>query len=206
VTAWPPATTWPPPPYTQAQNNWPHWATSVLLSADSFNRANTTVNTGTTDGTGSLDPLTWTNQSGTGGINGNAAYSSGGAGITTVNLLSGDVTVSISIAVMAGAVQAGLVFRCSDGSNYWVLYIAPGMNNFTMYKVVATVFTQVGLAHTCAVNDVLKVTCSGSNIQVFQNDTLRENQTDSFNSTATKHGMYFGDSIFRLDNFSATAP
>ena len=74
----------------------------MVLSADTFNRTNSTTNLGTTNGAGTLDPLTWVQGHGTLGINSNQGYSSslGGNGYSVgyVDLGTGDVDITLTLA------------------------------------------------------------------------------------------------------------
>jgi len=157
----------------------------TVLSADTFNRTNSTTTLGSTDGAGSLDPRTWTTQTGTCGINSNQAYAPAVAAIATVDLATADVDVTVTLATIGTA--SALVFRFVDTSNYWMYHSAGG--NTYLYKNIAGSFTQVDVAATGAADgDVHRVVANGSSIRVYRNGTLKITATDSALSSATKHG------------------
>src|SRR5580765_4806135 len=120
----------------------------ALLSADSFNRANSTTSIGTTDGAGSLDPLAWTTRQGTCGINSNKAYavstanvsSWGAAAAATVELATADADISITLATLDSA--PGIIFRWSSTTNFWLVF--ENTSDLKLYKMVANTLTQVG--------------------------------------------------------------
>jgi hypothetical protein len=142
--------------------------------------------------------LPWTVLSGTWNVEG---------GVVTPTVISGavqlayqdaghsDVTVGVTFHYpVTGGVLQGLMFRLSDASNYWVA------TQTQLYKVVAGTRTAVGAAYTALVpGDRIYVTLVGSVITVMKyagygiaDATLVAAVTDSFNSTATKHGLFVG--------------
>jgi hypothetical protein len=188
---------------------------TVTYSTDNFNDTNqTTAAPGTwthqTSG-GTLDPLNWTTQLGTCGITANQAFVSatgtgGGltAGETTVDLSQANVDISLTFSQLS--TSAGLMFRFSDTSNFWV--VISDASNTKLFKHVggSGTLTQVGTTHAGTANgDVMEVIAAGSNIIVKRNGTQLENVTDSFNSTATKHGFFSQSTAARFDNWSVSS-
>jgi hypothetical protein len=80
--------------------------------------------------------------------------------------------------------DAGIVFRMVDLTSYW----RAGMTG--LYKVTGSSAALVGNYSTpCAPGDRLVVQLSGNNITVFRNGSQVLTTTDSYNSTATIHGI-----------------
>lgn len=173
------------------------------FSTDSFNRANSTTNLGSTDG-GTVSA--WTQRVGTWGINGNAAYTSATtAGAHATIPGSADFEeVSMKVTTWTSD-EASIVFRWSDTNNYWFLGGTVG-GALTLTKKVAgvnTTFTvgAIGPSWTLAVNDTIKARAHGSVIECFRNGVLMMTISDTFNSSATVVGMRVSTLVPRLDNF-----
>jgi hypothetical protein len=172
----------------------------TTYSADSFNRADSTTNLGSTDGAGTLDPLAWSQRNGTWGISSNQGYTSAAASQSVATIASGNANAEISVTVAASG-AAGIAFRWSSSNNYWRAFNS-GTSTF-LEKRVAGSNSSVGSAAGAAVGDVLRVVCNGSSIEVFRNGVSIISTTDSFNSTAQNHGLYInGNTTARLDDFS----
>lgn len=183
---------------------------SGLLVSDSFNRADSAVSLGSTDG-GSLGPLPWTAHSGTFGIGANAAaFITGGVANdrnATIDAGAPDVTAGVTISTYSGVDNVRLVFRFSDNSNYWILS-GNAASAWDLYKRVGGAFTLVGSGGAAvASGDVLSVSLSGASIVATVNGITVVTATDAFNSTATRYGIgcNTGDPGNRWDNFSVTA-
>jgi len=185
---------------------------AVAAQTDAFGRADSSTTLGTTD-TGQ----TWSVLSGTWGISSNAAYEPGAVNgaqhaVVTDSGLS-DCVVQVTVPVLSGlSGNAGVVFRATDDSNYWRFVIGGATdNNWYFQKKVAGSFSLVGTGGGVAAGDVLRVVLGGNTITVFKNGTQMATTTDSFNSTATKHGMSNSASsagqgtVARLDDFSVRA-
>ncbi len=179
----------------------------TLLSADSFNRANSAVTLGSTDGAGSLDPLTWFAHKGTWGISSNTAYcptlgSSPTEAHAEVHLLTGDVDSTITFTTL-GSGSIALVFRYQDTFNCWFWLTASGSTG--LYRRQSSSSVLQGSTHAGAANgDVMRVVSSGSAIQCYRNGSLLETKTDSFLSTEDEFGLYTSDTGARFDNWSAS--
>src|SRR5580765_3407619 len=174
------------------------------LSTDTFNRTNNTSSLGTTDGAGSLDPLTWTQSTGTMGIISNTAYASsipGSRCFATVDLGTADVDASVTISTIG---QSGLLFRWSDSTHFWI-WIAISTSSFLFKFDPGAGYTQVGTTQTGAANgDVMRVVANGSAIEVFRNGTSKITTTDSYAASGTNHGLYFQSASDLIDAFSAS--
>jgi hypothetical protein len=186
----------------------------TLLSADSFNRADSTTNLGSTDGVspnsdgpGILDPLTWTQQRGTWGINTNRAYTSvstGGA-IATVDLLTPDVDITITVRVVS--LLGSIIFRFVDTSNYFEFFYRSTGSAFFLRRIQSGSATVLGTTtHTPFVqaNDTIRMVAAGSAIACYWNATSLFTATDTFQQTVTKHGLQISaDTGARLDDWTA---
>lgn len=183
----------------------------TLLSADSFNRTNSTTNLGSTDGVGFLDAIPWV-QHGTGvwGINANQAYvaTPHDPSVATVDLCTGDVDISALVAIRSGANGAGISFRVVDENNFWYLRNSSS-GNLQLFRVVAAAQGIQGtFSGGGADGQTLRVVAVGNSISCYRNGTLRISATNSQFATATQHGLYnAGDSgsVNRLDDWAAYA-
>jgi hypothetical protein len=154
---------------------------------DNFARADTSSAIGTPSDGGSA----WSQLAGTWGIASNTAYESSGAAsesIVVVESSAADVTVQVKISTFGN--DAGIVIRASDVNNYLVVRI--NGSTVDLYRVQsgsATLIGNLGGA-VAASGDMWTVRASGSTISVYRNlAQLGSDQTSSFNSTATKHGL-----------------
>jgi len=180
----------------------------TLLTADTFTRPNSSTAVGATNGAGMLDPRTWTTQQGTCGIGTNAATAINlvtvgtiNGAIATIDLGTADADVSLVAASLANATC--LVFRFSDTSNYW--YYADDGTLAKFRKNVAGTVTPMGSTYSgAAVGDVLRVVCSGSNLDFYRNGVFLERITDAHNQTATKFGFLLTTTPAPVDNWSAS--
>lgn len=178
----------------------------TLYSADSFNRADSTTNLGSTDGAGTLDPIAWTQQAGTWGIETNRAYTSAGAArsVATVELSQADVDLSITVAFGSSG-TGGLVFRFVDTSNYWRLVLV-STTLIRLIKRTSGSDNVVGTFGTAASGDVLRILAAGSSITAYRNGSSIITTTDTDLQTATKHGLVLDNTTNqRLDLWSATS-
>lgn len=98
---------------------------------------------------------------------------------------------------------AGLCARASNSSNFIGTDIRD--SGSVIYKMEGGTRTDLatGSAVTLAHGDVFKLTCFGSNIQLYRNGDLLVSTTSSFNSTATNHGLLCDQAInTQYDDFS----
>lgn len=113
----------------------------------------------------------------------------------------------VSCSVLRTTQVAGVAFRISDASNYWVVSMSG--SNTTLVKTVAGSPTTVATsAITYGAATVVEVSMSGSAISVSFNGVVRLNANDSFNATATIHGIYRQQTVdnSRHDNFTVKQP
>lgn len=112
-----------------------------------------------------------------------AVHNSGGQAIAVIDTGASDGTLQVTIPNLN---DNGFVVRASDDANNYVW-----ANNGTpgLYKKVNGVYTLVISAPIGSSNDVLKAVMSGDTITVYRNGTLIGSVTDSFNNTATQHGL-----------------
>lgn len=163
---------------------------------DSFNRADSTSTMGSTD-TGQ----TWTYQSGTWGITSNTAYPVTASGQLTAVVESSVSDCTVQVTHSTAGSSPGLCWRATDDNNYWLVA------GLTAYKRVAGGFTSMGSTGGIADGDVLSVVLSGASHVIKKNgSTVLTISSDSFNQTATKHGLRAQVNNSRFDNFSVTVP
>lgn len=164
-------------------------ATSVT---DTFNRADNASSMGNAD-TGQM----WVPNSGTWGISANRAYETGVAGVqatTVVDSGMSDCYVEVTLTTFD---DTGLCFRSTDDNNYFLT------NGSTLFRKQGGVYGGIGGIGGILSGDVLKVELNGSSIKVYVNGSLALSVTDTFNQTATKHGLRKnGTDVARFDDFS----
>lgn len=164
---------------------------------DTFNRADNTTSLGTTsDGLASwvtYGPSVW------GIISNQATCKSGTGGGVSFATVETSVANGTLTAVTNVSFQGGLVFRVSDALNYW-LFTAGG----AFFKVIAGSFNSIASVSSTSAGSTLKAVFSGSSISIYQDTTLLASTTDSFNASATQHGIESNqvDGSSRLDSFS----
>lgn len=170
--------------------------------SDNFNRANSASSLGTPSDSGSA----WVALSGTWGINSNQGYlvTDNGDDLAYLEASLADVTVQVTRADNLGT-HVGICFRVSDVNNYWVWH-GNDSGRFLKKFVSGSPTTVYSDASAINPNDVISVTASGSSITAYINGVSITNTTDSFNSTATKSGIYshFSDGTGRWEDFSIT--
>lgn len=165
---------------------------------DSFNRADGAI--------GSADTgQAWTAGSGTWSVVGGKAQQTAAAGgVRTQVVDSGLVDVAMQADIAWGSL-AGLVFRYTDGTNYYVAKISQGAGQIQVSKFVAAAETVLGSAGLLAGPTTLRVENVGSSIKVYQNGTLVISITDTTYTTQTKQGLWIqADLVSTFDNFSVT--
>lgn len=168
--------------------------------ADTFNRSDSSTALGTPSDGGSA----WVVVAGTWGVISNTGYcptDSGSQNIAYLECSEADGTVAVDVTTLG---FAGITFRYSDSSNYWLLVESGG--DLLLYKNVAGSFTQVGGTAFGVGTARYSVDLSGSSITVRANGgSALITGTDSHNSTATKHGLRtYSSTAARFDNFDFT--
>lgn len=172
---------------------------------DDFSEANGTNLSGKATDTGQ----TWTQRGA-----GTFTVSSGTIGEATATNNTGfdvetgmpDCTVQATVATMTTSNRVGLSARLSDANNY-LQAVAQTDGSVRLGKFVAAAFTQLAVTATGLVTagSTVALRMKGASLEVLVNDTVRATASDSFNSTATRHGVYFNVTDGRLDNFSVTS-
>jgi hypothetical protein len=159
--------------------------------ADTFTRADSATSLGTADTGGA-----WTALSGTWGISSNQAYKPAGTtGIAYIDSGKADCKIQVDHSTVSG-VNGGLAFRIVDASNYW---LASGNQ---LWKVQSGSFIAQGGTYLSFTNgQTMQVVLNGSLITVLKNGVAVATAVDSFQSTATKHGLRTDNTTARFDNF-----
>lgn len=173
----------------------------TMAAFDSFNRANSTTNLGSTDDD---DVRAWTQNLGTWGINGNAAYVSASANsIATITGLADFERLEVTMSTWASN-QGWLNFRFTDNSNRirWggTVATAAQLNIVSGGATVRTVTADATL-FTLAAGDKLGVRCNGSVIECFVNDKLAICISDTTQMTATRIGLQTDNTAPRFNDF-----
>lgn len=169
---------------------WPDQANPGTFFKDDFTRADSA----TTLGNG------WTTLSGTWGISANQAYLATPSGTDRAvrDFKLSDCVIQATFAT-TGNVQR-LTFRHVDTQNE--LFVSADATQWTLNKRVANVLTTLGTYAALPANgDVVRVVLNGSSITVYINGTSRITATETFNQTATVHGMSTNLNSVRFDNF-----
>lgn len=173
-----------------------------LLSRDTFTRADSTTNLGSTDGDGLLDPVAWTQNRGTWGISSNEAYTSAATtrSIATVDL--GTPDADIQIHNTTANQFPGAIFRFVDTANYW-RWCRFGVSNAELTVRELGVDHQI-TAVSAGTGIHYRVITAGDVIRCYANDSFLAGTTDTRFNTATKFGMYDDNSTTtRLDSWEA---
>lgn len=171
-------------------------------TSDTFNRADSTTNLGSTDG-GVVQA--WTQNSGTWGINTNAAYISAAAAASIATVAGDNDFELCSVTVSSWASgEAFLVFRHTDASNYirWGGTVGSAATLIVRDAAVETTYTADDTFFTLAAGDTLAVRCQGSVIECFVNGALALTVSNTAEQSATRVGMRLATTAPRLDNFS----
>jgi hypothetical protein len=108
--------------------------------------------------------------------------------VAVIETMRADCAVS-AIAVTTGAYGTRLVVRCTDVDNY--IFAEWDNGPLKLVRRVAFVDTVLATsAYTVAINDQVKIILSGSAITVQANSVTKIGPvTETFNVTATKHGL-----------------
>lgn len=171
---------------------------------DTFNRSNSATTLGNTD-TGQI----WNVLRGMWGIQNNTAYLVTVVdGTDTAVIQSGvsdcKVTMKIGLVMATGGQVMRLVARCSNLSNMLAVVITT--TSFILYRKVADVFTSIGTyAAAPLTGDTVTLDLSGSTIKMLVNGVERINVTETFNQTATSHGISTNSLEPRFDDFKVEA-
>jgi hypothetical protein len=152
------------------------------------------------------DGSTWVPLSGTWAVVSNQfarTDPSGGNRVVVHDSGSSDTTVEFDVALSGG--DDGVVGRASDDNNY--LLFQYGTGSTTLYRHQAGGFTSIGSGAGVNTGDHVKLVMSGSTINCYKGSTLLIGPiTETFNQTATKHGIRALNTTARFDNFAITDP
>jgi hypothetical protein len=168
---------------------------------DNFNRANSGTLGTTSDGRG-----TWTSVNMY--VNANTAQGSGGGGDSLNWLETTWADVTLQATSKQALARGGLGGRFTDTSNFWLTRNVGGFW-VIQKKVAGVISTPTGGTSTVApaLDDVAQLLFNGNTITLKINGTQVAQVTDTFNQTATKHGLFCpsGPDVAPIyDDFSAT--
>jgi hypothetical protein len=174
----------------------------VLLSADSFNRADGAV--GSTNGAGPLDPLAWTTHAGTFVIASNqlAATALGLDGATmTCDLGTGNVDITYTHVALDVNGQ-GIICRYTDLSNF--IYLNGDNTQLRLQKYVAGASSNISgtLTTSLLAGTVVRLWAQDNLYIIYLDGVEVGSAVDTFNMTATRHGLRHQGTSQRSDNWS----
>ncbi|HKZ21168.1 MAG TPA: discoidin domain-containing protein [Acidimicrobiia bacterium] len=193
---------------TPAAGNITYWYSARLVEKsedpaytfDSFNRADSTTNLGSTDD-GVIQA--WTQHSGTWGINGNAAYISAAA--TSVATIAGTADFERCEVTMSSFASgsASIVFRAIDQNTRCRFGGTVGTTPDLVFRVGGVdTRTEPASGYTLAAGDKLGIRAQGSVVQAFINDILVLTVSETDNMAETRVGMLVTTTVPRFNNFS----
>lgn len=167
---------------------------------DTFDRPDNATGIGNAE-TGQL----WTYPSTAWGIQGNQAYPTSAQSTNLALIESGVSDCEVSSDVILGSTD-GICCRATDGGNYVVARIAISSGGLGLFKIVSGTATQLGVYNFGAVAGNtynIKIISNGASLKVLLDGVERISATDSFNQTATKHGLRVasGSAGVKYDNF-----
>jgi len=182
-------------------------AAGIADVTDTFDRADSATSLGTSD-----SGHVWTALSGTWGIATNAAYlptSADNYNAAIVDSGRADCTVQYTASTVDES-EGRVPVRMTDSQNGFIGQASgAGVGIHRLYRIEAGAFTELGTYTADHVSgDVLKMVLSGSSIKYFLNGVERIAATDSFQSTAMKHGIGAGTgtpTTHRYNDFSVVA-
>lgn len=171
--------------------------------SDNFNRADSTTTLGTPSDGGS----DWSALSGTWGISSNQGYAPGSTSqVAVLESNSSGAEVQYTMATTSG--NYGVVARATDGSNYLVFDFVAATGAIFIRKTVAGTPTTLATDTISAFSngDTVKFVVSGPTLTGYRNGIQVLTVSDSFNQTATLHGVWASDFSHngRFDTFSIT--
>lgn len=184
-------------------------ALTGTIVSDAFTRADSTSTMGNAD-TGQ----SWANTGATYGISSNKGYLVSVPGTLTaayVNSAVSDCTVSVSVAMGAGATSVALVFRGDGTNSNWWAFGANSGSACVLYNKVGGSFNTLATGTTVlALNTTytLSVVLSGTSIVCKVGGSTEPNCsiTNSTFQTNTRHGFAQSVVTTRFDDFLVTVP
>lgn len=174
----------------------------VVIVSDAFNRADGPI--GTAD-TGQI----WENIENSMVITGNNVNGSAAAVNNTAVIESGKSDAEISSTVIGTSADwKRIVFRAIDANNYFYFQTrATGAGQpVQLFRKQAGASTSLfAVTGTVAAGSKMKVILLGSKIRCFIDATEYQTATDTFNQTATKHGIGSNNTVPEFDDFKVMA-
>lgn len=123
----------------------------------------------------------------------------------TIDHGTANVDLSVSLATSPAGNNLGLVLRYSNDSNWW--RVVQDSSNIYLEKNVAGVISTVAFTSSSFfAGNVIRVVASGSSWTVYVNGVSKLTATDSFNSTATHHGIHFQNTTTIITAYRNAAP
>jgi hypothetical protein len=178
-----------------------------LPITDSFNRADNATTLGNADTGQAWQIVAGTGSTTTWGIISNQAYNIAGQDSFAIqDAAVSDCTIQVKVSDTSTKQYSRLIFRFVDKDNHFMLQ--NNTTNYQLYKKAAGTFTALKtIAVTPAIGDIMKVVLSGSTITPYINGVAQAAATETFNQTATKHGIGVTNSTTnaKFDDFSITA-
>ena len=167
---------------------------------DDFNRANNQSSLGN-----AITGQPWMVQLDTWGILNNQAYLASSSAQSTAgidSLHADDIAVQVTFSVNSH--EQRLIFRYGGIANHW--YVRGFGTNYELVKFVSNSPVPMGTFTTTPVGgDVIRVELVGSNIVIKVNGNIAITANDSFNQSATIHGLgSLTNNTPQWDNFSVT--
>lgn len=168
-----------------------------VVVSDSYNRVNSGASMGSAD-TGQV----WVPRTGTWGISDNRAY-------LVINALTSDAVlidagifdIRLKVTLSTFVSTQRVEFRSTDVGNKFQVVITEMY--YDLYRIQGGVATIIGRYTAPPVSgDVIEVVTKGNSIIVNINDVQRISVTDTFNQTATNHGISTSNTIGRFDDFT----
>lgn len=167
----------------------------ISIVSDGFTRSDsiTTLGNAETGQTWSVDGgAVW-------GILSNQCYKySGSSSNAVINAGVSNAKVTVTFSTATG--YSSLIFRYTDASNF--LRVNASGGTYALSKYVAGAWTVLGTSSVPPVNgDIISVQCNGTSIVGTINGVQQWSISESFNSTATSHGVRALDNASKFDNF-----
>lgn len=190
----------------------------TIFSTDTFDRANSAASMGATDGSGTADPMTWTNQFGTFGISSNQAtctavqIPSPFDAMVLGTLGQSDLVLSCDVQYTSTGGSHDIVFRASDTSNY--LRLTMSNTTFQLQKVVGggpiNLTSNLGVIAGPNAVTTITIAANGSNLSVMASGATTiplASAVESFNQSATQVGFHSNSpNKFFFNNWSVVSP
>lgn len=171
-----------------------------VLGGDGFNRADSATSLGS-----AVTGQVWT--AGGGGVMGIQAGKAYAVSNSRHWVETGLADVDVSLDFEGSISEGWIVFRATDDNNWWRFGPDRADGRIIVQKRVAGTITSpasmgVTKGFVTRPGDRLRVVAKGNVLTFYRNNQFVLTLTDSFNSTATKHGIGSTPGTVRLDNFT----